>query len=157
MWLKRHSWTWTVLICYWICFKKCYPGESNTSNSSWQHVSQDAGEGVACWEVGVEPGMLPVRHPHHDLVLHVLHDILPGLGVVRGWGRDEVTEVSRLYCWSHASTFYLLMINFSHNPSPKSKSKVLSPKSKSKVRISLKLKSRVKVKFFYSELWQSQV
>ena len=41
-------------------------------------------------------------HPHHDLVLHVLHDVLPGLGVV-GWrGGDEVTEVTRLYGGGHS-------------------------------------------------------
>ena len=44
----------------------------------------------------MEPGVLPVSHAHHDLLLHVLHHVLPGLGIVWRRGRDEVAEISRL-------------------------------------------------------------
>ena len=52
--------------------------------------------------------MLPVGHPHHDLLLHVLHHVLPRLGVVRGRGRNEVAEVARLYGRRHAPGLDLL-------------------------------------------------
>ena len=52
-----------------------------------------------------------MSHPHHDLVLHVLHDVLPWLWVVRGGGGDEVTEVSRLYGGGHTPGLYFLQIN----------------------------------------------
>ena len=85
-----------------------YPRESHTADGSRQHVRQNAGERVARREVGVEPRVLPVSHPHHDLVLHVLHDVLPELGVV-GWrGGYEVTEVARLYGGRHPPGLNLL-------------------------------------------------
>ena len=85
-----------------------YPGEPHTPDSPGEHVRQDAGEGVPGWEVGVEPRVLPVGHPDHDLVLHVLHDVLPGLWVVGRRGGNEIAEISRLYRGSHSSRVDLL-------------------------------------------------
>ena len=47
---------------------------------------------VAGREVGMEAGVLPVRHADHDLVLDVLHDLLPGLGHLRRGGREKLTK-----------------------------------------------------------------
>ena len=87
-----------------------YPGEPHTANGPRQHVRQNAGERIACREVSVEPRVLPVGHPHHDLVLHVLHDVLPWLGVMWRRRRDQFTQIARFNGWSNSAVLYLLNI-----------------------------------------------
>ena len=87
-----------------------YPGEANTANSTGQHVSKNTWEGVSCWKVGMEPRVLPVGHPNHDLVLYILHDIFPGLRVMRSRSWYQLTEISRLNSRSYTPGLYVLQV-----------------------------------------------
>lgn len=77
-------------------FSKTHPREPDASDGITQHVPQDRRERVPGGEVGVKSGMLPVRHPRHDLRVHILHDLVPFLRFLWGFFGQQLPEVSRL-------------------------------------------------------------
>ena len=53
-----------ALSIYTMTILTLYPGEAHAADGPGEHVCEDAGEGVAGGEVGMEPGVLPVGHAH---------------------------------------------------------------------------------------------
>lgn len=80
------------------------PGEADAPDPVAQHVAQDRGERVARRKIGVEARMLPMRHAGHDLVLHVPHDLVPVLRLLRclscsrGVVREKLTRFCGHFC-----------------------------------------------------------
>ena len=56
------------------------------------------------------PGVLPVCHSYHDLVLYISHDVLPRLWSFWWLVRYKMFEVAWLYTGGYSPGLYLIQI-----------------------------------------------
>jgi len=81
---------------------KTDPGEADAGDGAGEHVCDDGRVAVGRGEVGVELGVVPVRHPRHDDLLDVGHQRRPPFALLGRRLRQQRPDVAGLHLRQNA-------------------------------------------------------